>query len=500
MREETDRRAFGEGRLASGGPGRQGKWGAEAAIGGRRLASATADGTAPARRVVLVVRREACIPAGVWHKRAGTLALMLARGVRTAVLCAGLLAVPAVARGSERSQRLVAQAEVAYAAGRYEEAEALFREAVADDAQDVDARYALGLTYAKLDRWEEAAGAFQQVLAQRPGLADAARALELARERAAEGEAPARQRFEATRGADERQQIARPGARQPWEIHASTGFEYDSNVVLAPRGHARGGVDDRGDEAFLVSAGGRYDVLDREDALVRVEYDFYQTLHLHIDDFDFSSHRPRATAACALLPELWVGAQVGYNYYTLGDHGYLNDPYVMPYVSYVEGGWGLTQLIYRHDWSTYLSRPFHEVRDGETNAAGVGQTFYARGGSRYLTLGYQYEGERPYHTVGADWRQDGHQAYVGVGFPAWLETAVDLLYLYRFSDYTEPNSFAAFRKSRDDDEHHMFASVRRALNEHLSLGLAYYGTVNESNIAIFDYRRSVVSALLQVSY
>lgn len=428
---------------------------------------------------------------------------MLSRRARTALLCAGLLAVPVAVRGSERSQRLVAQGEVAYDEGRYDEAQSLFQQALADDAKDVDARYALGLTFGKLGRWEEAAGAFQQALTQRPDFADAARALELARQRAAgEGEeAPARQRFEATRGADERQQVRRPGeAGKPWEVHASGGVEYDSNVVLAPRGHKLGRVRDRGDEGFILSAGGRYDVLNREDALVRVEYDFYQTLHPNIEDFNFRSHRVRTTGAYALLPELWIGAQVGYNHYSLGDHSYLNDPYVMPYVSYVEGSWGLTQVVYRHDWSTYLSRPFHELRDGTTDGTGVSQTFYAGGGSRYLTLGYQYEEENPFHKIGDDYRQRAHQTYVGVGFPAFFQTAVDLLYLYRFSDYTEPNSFAAFRKSRDDDEHHMFASVRRALNEHLSVALAYYGTVNESNIRIFDYRRSVVSALFQVSY
>jgi len=269
--------------------------------------------------------------------------------------------------------------------------------------------------------------------------------------------------------------------------------------VLAPRGHKLGNVRDRGDEGFVLSAGGRYDIVNVPKGLVRVEYDFYQTLHAHIEDFNFQSHRVRATGAFALRPDLWAGLQSGYSYYTLGDHSYLSNPYVMPYLSYLESDWGLTQIIYRHDGTTYLSSPFHEVRDGTTDAAGASQTFFARGG-RYLTLGYQYDEENPFHEVGNDFKSANHQGYIGVGFPAWFETAVDLLYLYRNDDYTKPNSFASFRKTRADNEHHMFASVKRALGPHLAVALAYYGTVNTSNIAVFDYRRSVVSALFQVSY
>lgn len=405
-----------------------------------------------------------------------------------------LIAAAAVVSGSELSEVLVAKGEVAYHQGRYAEAQALFQQALAEDAKDVDARYALGLTFGRLGRWEEAAGAFQQALAQRPDLVQARRGLELARENGAKGEpAPA-----AVEGAEKAE--GQPPTRKAWEVHAQTGVGYDSNVVLAPRGHTRGGINDRGDVMFTLAGGGRYDVVNRKDLLVRLEYDLYQTLHPHITDFDFRSHRARGTVSYALRPDLWAGVQGGYNHYTLGPHSYLSEPFVMPFLSYLEGSLGMTQVTWRHGDSTYLTRPFHEIRDGRTDAIGGSQTFYLDEGAKYLTLGFQYERENPSSKVGNDWENDGSQAYVGVGFPAWCKTSVDLLYLYRYDDYVHRNSFAGFRKQRYDNEHHMYAGVRRPITQHLSAAIVYYGTVNTSNIPIFDYRRSVVSALLQVTY
>lgn len=278
-----------------------------------------------------------------------------------------------------------------------------------------------------------------------------------------------------------------------------TGFQYDSNVPLAPRGHARGGVDDRGDVAGLLGIGGRYDLIDRDDALFRVEYDLYQTLHPDIDDFDFRSHRFRATGSAAITPYLWVGTQAGYSHFTLGSESYLSEPYTMPFVSWLQGRFGVAQLSWRHDWDTFLSNPFHEVRDGPTDAVAASETVYFPRG-RALTLGFTWGEENPSKSVGDDYELVFYQGWIDYTFPLWWRVQADLMYLYRYDDYTKLNSFANFTKTRSDNEHHMFASLRRPITDHLAAQLAYYGTVNPSNIQIFDYRRNVVAMVLTVSY
>ncbi len=416
------------------------------------------------------------------------------RRVGFLLLSAGLvISAPGSLGASERSELLVARGQVAYHRGRYEEARARFAEAAAADPKDATAHYQLGLALLALERWDEAAAALERALALAPGLEPARRALVLARTKQP---APAGE-------------VARPGTtetsapaqrRKRWNIHAATGFQYDSNVTIAPGGQIGQQFGDRDDVGFILSGGGRYDLLDRPNALVRVEYDLYQTLHLDLTDFDFRAHHVRGTASHALLPSLWAGVQGAYHHYTLGPHSYLSQPAVMPFLSLLEGSWGLTQLSYRFGYDTYLTQPFHEVRDGPSNAVGIDQNLYAPDGASYLAMGYQYGTEDPRSLAGNDFQLRFHQAYAGGGFPAWWKTAVDLMYLYRYDDYTHPNSVAGFRTRRHDSTHYFYASVSRPLVPHVSVAIGYFGTIDFSNISLFEYHRNVVSAVLEVTY
>jgi tetratricopeptide (TPR) repeat protein len=425
--------------------------------------------------------------------------MRISSGRLLAVLSAlGFLLAASALWASERSEVLVARGQVAYAQGHYEEARALFAEAVAADPADADARYALGLALGKLGRWADAATAFDQTLTTSPSYGRAREARDIAR-RAAESGAPPPEvsGLEGPIGAVEEEQAGAATdflAGRRWSVYASTGMQYDSNVTLSPTGQSDG------DGAGVLAGGGRYDLVQRDDALFRVEYDLYQTLHFDIDDFDFRWQRIQGTGSYAFVPWLWAGAQGGYNHYTLGPHSYLGEPFVMPFVSFLEHGWGMSQLTYRYGSTTYFSSPFHDIRDSLENAVGATQTFYFAEGSRYLTLGYQYGRDDPYESVGNDYKLMYHQAFLGGGFPAWWNTRVELLYLFRYDDYTKRNSVVNFRKTRQDSENNMFASISRPITDHIRVVVSYTGIIHPSNINLFDYRRNVVAGLVEISY
>ena len=409
------------------------------------------------------------------------------------LLSAGLmLSVPGAPMASERSELLVAQGEVAYHRGRFEEARARFSEAVVADPSDATAHYQLGLALLALGRRDEAEARFERAIALRPDYEAARRSLALT---GGEEPPPA--------------EVIRPGTpyaqtgegRKRWEIHAATGVQYDSNVTIAPGGLTGEQFGDKDDVGFILTGGGRYDLLDRSDALIRVEYDLYQTLHVDLTDFDFRAHHVRGTASHSLIPSLlWAGVHGEYHHYTLGPHSYLSEPAVMPFLSLLEESWGLTQLSYRFAYDTYLDDPFHEVRDGPSNAVGVDQTLYELAGTSYIATGFQYGTEDPVSTVGNDYELAFYQAYAGVGIPIWWKMAVDLMYLYRYDDYTHPNSFVDFRKARHDSTHYFYASVSRPIIPHVSVAIAYFGTIDYSNISLYEYHRNVVSAVLEVTY
>lgn len=421
------------------------------------------------------------------------------------------LVAASCANASEQSELLTAKGELAYAQGRTDEAVALLERAVAADPRDALAENALGHVLLALGRRDAAAAAFARALAIDPTLQSASIGLSRAR-----GElAP-------TAGAERRNwtvgEIGRlPSVRSEldakrWGFSVTTGFQYDSNVKVLPDGQAGDGLGDRNDVGWVAAFRAQYNLIERENFLLRGEYELYQSLHLDISDFDFRAQQPRLTASYALTPNLWIGTQGGYNYYSLGDNTYEGEPYVLPFVSYLEGTWGMSQVLYRWSERTYFSAPFTGVRSGPTQTVDASQTFFLSG-DRYATVGFDWTNENPDATTcaqappvgkcrafGNDWQFSAYQGYLALGSPIPLGAYVDFLYLFRWDDYRWPNSFANFTKTREDYGNYLYVGITRPITEHISAAVTYYGTFNPSNIPDFQYTRNVVSTLLQVTY
>ncbi len=404
------------------------------------------------------------------------------RAFSLAIALLGVVLGTAPATASERSDLLVARGHVAYQAAEYEEARGLFADAAAADPRDAAAQYGLGLAYGRLGRWDESADAFQRALVLVPDFPEARRGLEIASDA----------RDDRGGGGQETAVDTRPGGKA-WSVYAGTGIQYDSNVRLDPN-------DPKDDAAFLFSAGARYDVVRSDNLLLRLQYDLYQSLHTDVTDFDFRANHLRGVASWAPDPRVWLGVQAGWDHYVLGSHSYLEEPWVTPFVSILEGKTGLTQLLFRYGHQDFLDQPFEDIRDGPTYAAGVNQVIYLGDPQRYVTAGYEYEDDTPSDPAGSDYARHGHTFFAGIGTPAWWQTNVSLTYVFRYDEYTQPNSFAGFRKRRYDDFSQVAFQVRRPIGEYVNVGLAYWGTWNPSNIGLFDYRRQIVAATVEVTY
>ena len=364
-----------------------------------------------------------------------------------AVLALGMVVVPA--RASERSELLVARGEVAYAGGRVDEARAYFQQALDADPNDATARSWLELIASRVP------------LAAAPGQR---------RERAA----------------------------RIWDVEAGTGVEYDSNPALD---HSS----PRGDAGFLFTFDGHVDPWRDDKTLVRLDYDFFQVLHTSLNEFNVTSNRVRATVARAIVPSLWAGLQGGYDHTVLHTHAYLQEPWVMPYLSILQGGFGSTQLLYRHSQQGYLGSPFGGTpydRTGPSNGAGVNQLVFLFDGRMALNLGYFFFQQTPHAASGSDFALHSQQGIAGVRFPAWWQTFVEVDYVYRNDSYTNPNSFATPPDSAKRTDHGSYFAgyVRRPIMDHLDALLSYFPTINSSNIALYDYHRQIVALELRYTF
>lgn len=334
------------------------------------------------------------------------------------------------------------------------------------------ARYYEGIVAYRQERWDQAAEHFAYVAGASPDS-------EIGREAAA---------FLSK---------LRRGERRPYTLFGSLGFQYDSNVVLAPSEEAiktSAGISKQADGRVTIDAGGAYVPWRTEHAQLSVGYEFFQSLHFDLTSFNLEDHRLSAQIAGVAGP-VQLGLFGRYDYYFLSTDSFLQEANATPWLSMPEAKWGRTELSYRVRRRDFITQAFR-LRDAFNHAASVHQLLYLDGPDRYLAAGYRFDREDPIRSdpESASFAYDGHEVDTGIGwaFPAAVSAEID--YAFRYEDY-DPASHG-----RHDEVHEVVVLFRKALTDYLDATAGYFGTINNSNQALFHYDRHIGSLALEARY
>ncbi len=283
-----------------------------------------------------------------------------------------------------------------------------------------------------------------------------------------------------------------------WSASLLTGLLYDDNVILEPSGTASQAEDTIG----FLSALGRYQFKPNK----KLEYHFYQNYHSHSNrqfrHYDIQDHnlslniRPlRFQDRLNLVYQLqiaFLGNQHYLTYYTFGTQ-YL----------YEKSDSKVTELSYQLQAKRYNNIvplfPNSADRDAISHQVGIRHSVLLDSDIN-LRVSYLLELDRAGSTVSEDdWSFMGHRVKSGITLPAWrkLTTAVDFEYLFR--PYDNENGFAPDTKRRDQG-YLANMTFSRPLGERFQVVFSYTYQRNDSNIASFDYRRSVYGLLSVVRF
>jgi Tfp pilus assembly protein PilF len=308
--------------------------------------------------------------------------------------------------------------------------------------------------------------------------------------------------------------------KKPWSVYGELGFEYDSNVVIAPSDSdvkTAEGISRQADGRTVLEAGGSYTLLDSDIGSLRASYDFYQSIHFRLTQFDLQGHRVRLDAASQ---PGWIsyGLSGTYDFYALDYKSFFQEALGTPWIALAEGQGGATQLYYTVRGRDFFRQPYDPSRDAIDNAVGLRQYLALGRADRVLTVGYQFDAEQTLTHApngqpivctptmqtsgcgGRDFEYKGNQADVGVSLPVLDLMRAQFAYLFRLEDYQFPNSRLNFVSRRHDNEHQIVVALTRDLTPHIALGLDYFGVINNSNVPDFDYGRNVVSVNARVTF
>ena len=303
--------------------------------------------------------------------------------------------------------------------------------------------------------------------------------------------------------------------KKPWSVFGEVDFQYDSNVNIGPSDESLKVPTNKGDGRAVLAAGGDYTLFDGDIGSARVHYDFYQSIHFRLTEFDLEGHRLQLDLA-SKPGRFTYGASGTYDLYFLDYQTFFHEGLFTPWITFAEGEPAATQLYYTLRGRSFFRQPYDPGRDATDNAVGVRQYLELGSPQRLLGFGYQFDKEDTTSSgpMGRDFQYDGHQLDIGAGFLVGSRTHVDLGYLFRLEDYQFPNSRAVvpvlqpdgsivndgFQFRRHDHEHQFAVALAVDLTQNLAATADFIYVNNGSNIAEFDYDREIGSIGMRLSF
>ena len=254
-----------------------------------------------------------------------------------------------------------------------------------------------------------------------------------------------------------------------------------------------------------------------EIASLRASYDFYQSIHFQLTDFDLQGHRLRLDLA-SKPGTVRYGIAGTYDFYALDYRSFFQEVLGTPWLAVAERDDTTTQVYYTARGRDFLEKPYDPSRDAVDQAVGLRQYIVLGDSDRVLSIGYQFDSEdtlahgQPGQPVicspttqtsgcGArDFEYNANQFDVGIVTPLFGVARAQAAYLLRLEDYQFPNSRVDFAKRRHDAENQFAIALEHDLTSFLVLTFDFIGVVNDSNIDNFQYDRDIVSLGLRAVF
>jgi len=340
------------------------------------------------------------------------------------------------------------------------------QQAVAVDGSDARARYELALVLAKLGQTEEARAQMTQA----------------AKSSDPEVSAAAKGYLEGTGGKKDRLTAKLAG-----------GFQYDSNVILEPDSLPVAGMKNA-DWRALFALNADYSFLQAERSEAAIGYIFYQTLHQDLKDYNVQQHTGRL--AGKYLASKTVSLDLEYDFiYTFvgGDHYSTSNllAFRMPA--------NLTPASQTELHMSYEDKSFYDTsvfkgqtdRNGWNTAVGVGHTIML---DKRSGVAFDYTYDK--NSAEADWWSYAGNKGMVTALGEWGDFKVfgSLSYYDRKYDAIQPG--APEKRHDGVQEYAVGATWKAGKNRSVTLSDDY--TINDSNLAVYQYTRNIVSLIAEI--
>ncbi|MBI5562830.1 MAG: tetratricopeptide repeat protein [Deltaproteobacteria bacterium] len=290
---------------------------------------------------------------------------------------------------------------------------------------------------------------------------------------------------------------ARERAERELSLTVDLQYQYDDNVLLKPGDSSvAADVTNESDYAAVGMLRAEYSPRPAGPAGVKAQYSFYDNAHRKLASHDVMSH------TFSIVPNynLETGnlsAIASYNYTMVDDFKYLETYGITPTYQFSVGKGQLASAFVKLQEKKMLKLPLtrDEDRSSDEWAAGLSWFYLLAGNKGFVNLSYAFNHE---DTRGANWQYMGHKLGAGVFYPLTDAIKVNVGGEAYFQDFEEKNT--AFGKFRKDKTYTLSAMLSYALIGDIDAQVQYVHVRGDSNIAVYDYSKNVVSAGIEARY
>jgi hypothetical protein len=292
--------------------------------------------------------------------------------------------------------------------------------------------------------------------------------------------------------------LKQSGSGKRWGISATAGLQHDSNVPLvASGGELPLGISRRSDLRSVLALNLTGVILRDSSQELSGGYSLYQTLHLHLSDFNLTQNRIDLTYKRQVHPLLSARLGGSFESILMGGTQYLSDFAITPglFATFREGM--TTGVEYRFRDSFFKNSdtfPGNTDRNGTTHSLILSHRQQLNE-SLTLRLGYTLERE---NTTVAAWSATSHHGSAGLAVTLPYALLCDMTLDADTRKYAE--SIDGATAVRSDNSISGGASLTWQAGEHLGASFGYHYSSNNSNISGYDYNRGITSIMVQGRY
>ncbi len=280
------------------------------------------------------------------------------------------------------------------------------------------------------------------------------------------------------------------GGEERFKADLTIGGQYDSNVVLEADNPSI--TTDRKSDwraVALINAGAK--IFDNDTVLIRADYNFYQSLHAKLDNFDVHYHKITPSIEMNVSDVVRPSVGYKYEYVIFGGDEYGTIHSFFTKVNFRENADFSTDAILEYSshkyWDTeeFLN---NSDRRGQKTVAGIKQNITigeVKGNIHYF---HDHKKAKEYFWA---YRGDRLGAAAGLNImePLRVEVSAEFSWRKHYED------FPAYNETREDRMQRYAVSLQYSLGKNMAVTLTESYTFNDSNIDDFEYQRNIIGIL-----